>query len=77
MPLATCLFNSNRNECLIILDISVKTRVEKLTLLEKHYCWDIVNDDIFIAQLTEIYSDYKIIQVYTHDSGGLIEHELL
>ena len=77
MPLATCLFNSNRNECLIILDISVKTRVEKMALLEKYYCWDIVNHDIFIAQLTEIYADYKIIQVYEADSGGLIEHELL
>lgn len=77
MPLATCLFNSNRNECLIVLDISVKTRVEKLMLLEKHHNWDIVNDDIFIAQLTEIYADYKIIQVYAPDSGGLIEHELL
>lgn len=76
MPLATCLFNSKRNECVILQDISVETRVKNLKLLEKH-SWDIINDDIFIAQLTEFYAQYKILQVYMTNTGGLIEHELL
>ena len=77
MPLATCLFNSNRNECIILQDISILTRKEKLKLAEKQHNWDIANDDIFIAQLTEIYAKFKIIQAYSVDSGGLITHELL
>jgi hypothetical protein len=76
MPLATCLFNSKSNECIILQDIGMLTRKEKLKLTEKQYNWDIANHDIFIAQLTEIYAKFKIIQAYSVDSGGLITHEL-
>jgi len=77
MPLATCIFNSQKKQYLIIPDINVETRSKNLIALEAQHSWNLSHDDIYIALLTSSYSKYKRLNIYIPDTGGRVENELL
>ena len=77
MPLATCIFNSQKKQYLIIPDITVETRSKNLVALEAQHSWNLRDDDIYIAQLTSTYKAYTRVSNYIPDAGGRVEPELL